>query len=288
MSLLNLTTETMVTLSARWLDPKRLRKSLTALPLIAPLVPVLERAHVDLISKQRTTSAVEKELAEIQAEEMRRDTRHDRKVRGVYGFLGSLAELAEDAAAAAALLDLRDRLLPIGVQAVTRSYVDEAGDAERLSARLDAASKKLLAKTQTPDGPLQMHVDVWLEEARQLGALEERRDQLSKAIAGGAGGPTQQEVASARHAWIRVVRAIESNLALEPKADAETVEQILAPLRRAESKADRRRTSKGVIDDAEDTLDGPPDPSTPVDGKSEDGAGTTELRDTTEVAVKPR
>ncbi len=165
MSLLNLTTETMVTLSARWLDPEKLRKPLTALPLILPLLPVLQQAHDDLIAKQRTTSAADKEIAAIQAEQAERDVRHDRKMRGSYNFLGALAELTDDAEAARALLDLRDRLMPIGVQAITRSYVDEAGDAERLPARLDDASKQLLGEVQTPDGPLQVHVDAWLDEA---------------------------------------------------------------------------------------------------------------------------
>ena len=53
MSLLNLTTETMVTLSARWLDPRKLREPFTALPLIVPLLPVLQQAHDDLIAKQK-------------------------------------------------------------------------------------------------------------------------------------------------------------------------------------------------------------------------------------------
>jgi len=275
MSLLNLTTETMVTLSARWLDPKRLRNSLTALPLIVPLLPVLQQVHDDLISKQRTTSAAEKELADLQAEETRRDARHDRKVRGVHGFLSGLADLTDDPEAARALLDLRDRLLPIGIQAVTRSYVDEAGDAERLPARLDAAAKALLAKLQTPDGPLQVHVDAWIEEAKQLGVLEERREHLAEQIAGGAGGPTGAEVASARHAWIRVVRAIESNLALDSKADPATVEKILGPLQRAEAKADRRRgaSKDGGADDAADTVDLAPEPeATPVADESAEPA----------------
>lgn len=63
MSLLSLTTETMVTLSERWVDPDKDRKHLTALPLLAPLVPVLQQAHEGLLSKQRTGSAITAEIA---------------------------------------------------------------------------------------------------------------------------------------------------------------------------------------------------------------------------------
>ena len=257
MSLLNLTTETMVVQSERWLDPKRLRKSLTALPLIVPLMPVLQKVHDDLLTTQKVTTTTEKDLAAVSAEEARRDARHDRKVRGSYNYLGALAELTDDPEAAGALLDLRDRLVPLGPTAITRSYVDEAGDAKRLPARLDDASRKLLGKLQTPDGPLQVHVDAWVEEAQQLGVLEERREHLEKDLKGGAGGPTAADVLAARHAWIRAVRALESNLALEPKADAELVEKILGPLRRAEAKADRRKGASkgGPVDGSEDTLD---------------------------------
>lgn len=259
MSLLNLTTETMVVQSERWLDPKRLRKALTALPLLLPLVPVLQQVHDDLLSKQRLSSALDKELAALQAEEARRDGRHDRKVRGSFTYLSALAEMTDDADTTAALLDLRDRLVPIGPTAITRSYVDEAGDAKRLPARLDDASKKLLGKLQTPDGALQVHVDAWIEEAQALGALEERREHLEKQLKTGGGSATAADVVTARNAWIRVVRAMESNLALEPKADAETIEKILGPLRRAEAKADRRKGApkgNGGVEGTDDTLDG--------------------------------
>jgi len=269
MSYVNLTTETMVTLSERWLDPKRQRKLLTSLPLLVPLIPILQAAHRGLIGKQRVTSTIEKEIAAIQAKQLKADTRHDRKIRGSHGFLSDLAELADDPEMATSLLDLRDRLLPTGVQAVTRSYVDEAGDAKRLPARLDDASNKLLSELQTPDGPLRVHVDAWLDEAHKLGELQERREHLEQQLTAGAGGPTAADALKARTTWIRAVRALESNLALEPKADAETVEKILGPLQRAEAKADRRRVaaSKGKAEgggSADGTgLDEPVSPAVP-------------------------
>src|SRR5215203_6077067 len=51
---LNITTETMVTVSDRWLDPKKQRKQLTALPLLLALLPVIQKAHDGLLAKQKT------------------------------------------------------------------------------------------------------------------------------------------------------------------------------------------------------------------------------------------
>lgn len=283
MSLVNLTTETMVVQSERLLDPKKVKKTLTSLPLIQMLVPVLQKAHDDLHSKQRKVPAAAKELKKLREEELTRDGRHDRKLRGTYSYLTGLSDLTDDPEIAAEVLDLRDRLVPKGLSATTRSYVDEAGDAKMLPSRLDAASKKLLGKLQTPDGALQVHVDAWVEEAQQLGVLEERREQLEKDLKGGGGGPTAAEVVAARHAWIRAVRAIETNLALVPDITDETIDTILGPLRRAEMKADRRKgatkgKSTGALETTEDDEAPPPEPSDTEENAAEevDAAADTE------------
>lgn len=291
MSLVNLTTETMVVQSERLLDPKRLKKTLTSLPLIQMLVPVLQQAHDDLHAKQRKVPAAAKELKKLREEELTRDTRHDRKLRGAYNYLTGLADMTDDPETAAAVLDLRDRLVPKGLSATGRSYVDEAGDAKMLPSRLDAASKKLLGKLQTPDGALQEHVDAWIEEAQQLGALEERREQLEKELKDGSGGPTAAEVVAARNAWIRAVRAIETNLALVPDITDETIDTILGPLRRAEVKADRRRAaSKSEKASApDDTVDGETDAAEPTDAPAEpaNAPDTATSADAPDAETKP-
>lgn len=247
MALPNLTTETMVALSDRWLDPKKQRDHFTALPLLTPLLSLVEAAHGDLVAKQKRGLAVDEAIAAIQREEARRDARHDRKIRGAFAVLSGFADLTDDPDKALALLDLRDRLLPIGLKATIRSYIDEAGDAKRLPSRLDEASKALLHKMPTPDGPLHFHVDAWTAEAAQIGILEERRDSFLQDDLSGGGGPTAGEMTRARNEWIRVARAVESNLALEHGATPEVVESLLGPLRRAEARADQRRS--GAMDD---------------------------------------
>lgn len=265
MALLNLTTETMVMVADQWLDAKKQRKLLTSLPLVAPLVPILEKARDDLMAKQQTGSSISAQIGVIQKEQATRDKRHDRKLRGTHGLLTALADLADDEESVQGLLDLRDRLIPIGPRATQRSYLDQAGDAKLLPSRLDAASTKLLGKVPTPDGALQVHVDAWLEEAHTLGVLEEKREVLAQQVAEGEQGPSRAETLEARHAWIRAVRALEANLALDQKATEDQVEAILRPLRRAEAKADRR---KGYTPEADEEVSEVP-AAAPVEPDSE-------------------
>ena len=255
MSLNNLTSETMVTLSARWLHPKKHRKIFTSLPLLAALLPVIQEAHDNLIAKQTSSSTLTGKIAEIQKEQGMRDTRHDRKIRGTHGFLTALAELSDDPEAAADYLDLRERLLPIGNNATMRSYIDQAGDVERLPSRLDDDARKLLTKLGTPDGPLQVHVDAWMEEATQIAMLDEQRTEIAAQLQAGGAGPTPRDVLEARRAWIRVARAVETNIALSRKADAKTIEKILGAMRTAEMKADRRRDGAPLPEDQVDEVD---------------------------------
>ncbi len=109
-----------------------------------------------------------------------RDTRHDRKIRGNLWVLNGFAELADDPQQVQAILDVRDRLLPIGGKATTRSYTDEAGDAQRLPSRLDEAAKTLLHTLPTPDGPLEIQVEAWTDEAKEIGLLEEKREGIAQ------------------------------------------------------------------------------------------------------------
>ena len=240
MAFRNLSTQTMVNISGTWLDVEQDRAAFTALPLLAVLLPVLEEAHEGLKSTQLRGSTLQKQIKALVDEAVEIDTRHDRKLRGTYNFLGAIAELTDDPALASSVLDLRDRLAPVGLKATTRTYGDQAGDAKMLPSRLDDASSKLLKKIKTPDGPLSEVVDDWIEKALELEKVDAKRVALEKVAKAGADGITSRDVVNARNAWIRAVRAVESNLALEKGATEETAERILGRLRREEAKADRR------------------------------------------------
>jgi hypothetical protein len=260
MSLRSLSTEKMVQISSAWVDPKRHRKTLSALPLVAGLIAPIDAAHEGLLTIQTThaTASVDAELALIQEKQGKLDVRHDRKMRGTIGVLGGLAELADTPEEAQALLDLRDRLCPDGLRGTNKSYDEEAGAAKLLPARLDEASLKLLGKIAIPGGKLSDAVKSWTGAADELGALEVKKAMLLKEQASGKGA-RPADVLRARNQWIRVARALESTLAIA--GDEATIEAILGPLHEAEARADRRLGGgEEAPEPAPEAADGAKDP----------------------------
>ena len=248
MSLRNLSAQSMVVVSGAWIDPERERPVLEGISLVAPLLPELKKAHGNLIRMQVTGSDAEKELGGIKKEEAALDKVHDRKVRGVFGVLTAMAELADTPDKAEGCIDLRDRLFPLGLRAVGRSYLDEAGDVEMVAGRLDDESRGLLKKFPLPGTDLCAEVEAWIEAGGKLGELETKRSRLEGSDK--EDGVTRSEAAAARNRWIRTVNALLTNLDLVEDLDEETRRRILEPLRTAEAKADRRRQEADSPDEA--------------------------------------
>ncbi|AUX36137.1 MULTISPECIES: hypothetical protein [Sorangium] len=242
----NLSPQAMVNISGPWLDPKQDRKIFTSLPLLAPLLPSVEEAHGRILTTQRLGTSLQQQAKALMEKVLALDATHDRKLRGGYNYLGALAEMTDDPAFAAALLDLRDRLAPAGLKAVARSYGDQAGDAKLLPSRLNDASEKLLKKLKTPEGPLSQVVDAWVAAALEIEKVEAQREQLALNTPANTDGATPREVLNARNGWIRVVRAIETNVALEKAATGEITERLLGRLRRESARADRRGRKGGA------------------------------------------
>jgi hypothetical protein len=240
MAIRNLTPQAMVNVSAKMLDPQQDRKIFTSLPLLAPLLPSLEEAHQGILTTQIKGSTIQQRIKALMARCTELDTRHNTKMRGTYNYLTALADLTEDPVLAAAILDLRDRLIPVGLTAVTRSYTEKAGDAKLLPARLDESSTKLLKTLTTPEGPLANAVDAWTSAALELEKVDAERRQLTLELAADDDGITGRDVMNAKNAWIRVIRAVETNVALDKAATPEMVEQLLGRLQLEEEKADRR------------------------------------------------
>src|SRR5690242_17816141 len=119
-----LTTQTMVTLSAAWLDSNHERPLIESLPQAGSLLPSLEKAHNALLKTQSSGAKVSTELVALQNEQKALDVLHVRKARGVFHVLTGFAELADDPAAAAELLALRDRIYTSGLRVVQGSYTD--------------------------------------------------------------------------------------------------------------------------------------------------------------------
>lgn len=248
MALKDLSSETMVTLSGRLLDPERDRPVVESLPLVAPLLPAIRMVHDGVISRQHLMAAIEREVGRVLTGMGTADNLHDRKKRGVHGYLTALAELTDDPVRAAAYVDLRDRLMPLGLMEVRRSYLDQVGDAQLLPSRLNDGSRTLIASITTPEGPLQGQVDQWIAAAAELGQLDERRAQLEAERSTGQDA-SPGEAYAMKLAWIRVMRSVINMLETDPQATPEIKDRLLAPIRRAEAQAARRRSGEAGADD---------------------------------------
>lgn len=256
MALRGLTTQTMVTVSARWLDPNQERPILQRYPLSRALLTHLSTAHARLIEFQRRSTTNEETLQKLSERLAVLDDRHDRILRGAHGMLTSLAALADTDERAAYYLDLRDKLFPDGLRGVSRSYVDQAGEVMLLEGRLDDQSAFALRSILTPNGSLYGHVQTLIDIGREMGRLEAERTKLGR----GSEQTTRADVARARNEWIRVVTALRASVALD-SVSAEDLDRIFRHLDEAEAKADRRTLSSKATEAPTGSEDSPPSTS---------------------------
>ena len=247
MSKRELSSESMIHITETLLDPrpKGPRSILAGLPIVAVLIPTLEAAHADLLSRQVAgpPGDIAARITAIQTKQTALDARHDRKMRGSIRLLEALADLADTPDDARRYLELRDVLCPEGLKGIIKSYVDEAGAATLLHGRLDEGAKKQLGKIAIPGGKLLDAVNDWTASAEQLGALENDKTALLKQ-ADAPQGRRPQDAIDARNRWIRVMAALETALAISG-ADEETVAKLLSPLQDAEAKAARKKSAAG-------------------------------------------
>lgn len=241
MALKTLTTAEMITLSARWTDPRSdAFQAITGIPTAAPVLTHLSAAHAGLLATQPKAPDSAR-LAALSEEAGAIDVRHDTVKRAVEGILAGFAEAAPDAAGAEPLLRLRQIVLPDGLAATQRSYRDEAGEGALLAERLTPGVKDALGKLQTPFGTVLDLVTEGISLAARLGALEDERAKLSQAK---PQPPTAADVVTARNKWIRATSALVSMLELHEPEPA-MLDKLLGPLRQAEAVADRRGHRKG-------------------------------------------
>lgn len=236
MALRNLTTQLMVSYSLNWLDPTRERPIIERYPISRALLPRIEEAHGNLFAFQRKSLESQGEIAAIQKDQARLDAEHDRNIRGVYNYLTALAELSFDEDEARHYLDLRDLLLPEGLQAIIRSYAGEGGEVLLLEQRLTPQAIANIRNIPTPGGNLYEHVQAWIKAGHTLRALEERRMDILRTL--GESETKQADVARARNEWIRMAHALRANLELD-RASAEDMERVFRYLDAGEAKADR-------------------------------------------------
>lgn len=235
MALTLLTAEEMVMISAAWvMADEEGRKAIARIPLIAVLLPNLEKAHNAILTLR---SKEPPNIGAISAKESEVDAEHDALVRAIYGVLTVLAPVSPDHDE---LIALRDKLFPEGLTHTQLSYRGEVGHAAVIAAQLDDAMKARLAAIPVHKGTLLDLVLSWLDSAKQLGQLEEERGRMT-----GISPSLPAEMRSARSAWIRMTKALMANARIA-ELDAATDQLLFAALRRAERAAESRAPARAV------------------------------------------
>lgn len=281
MALKNLTTETMVSISAAWTDKARERGVFEKSALLKALLPTLDAAHAQLIKAARAPekSASELRLAELRVLAEEADRVHDRKARGIFYYLTGLAELAEDPKDTEHLVNMRDRLLPQGLVAIAQSYAHEAGHTATLRAQLTAQDHGELKRHRTlHNRTIDDELNDWLAAGEKLGRVETERGQLLRGPSAGSNNPGEH--VKARYAWIRIANALTATLDILEDVDAAAKTRILGPLLEAESRADRRRPSKSGPEPT-------PAPAPANDGDDADPTVTLDPNDTLPMPTAP-
>lgn len=224
-----LTPEEMVTISAAWVmadEPGR--KALAQFPLLAALLPELERVHQILFELKAKEPS---ELAALRQREAEVDAKHDAYVHILYDTLTVIATVA---AKADELLKLRDRLFPEGLLHVRKSYRTEVGHAAFVASQADDALRAKLKAVALHESSLLDYYDQWQAAAQSLAELEDERARLMKSAPSVAG-----ELYAARQGWIRVVKLLVTN-AEAIHIDAATDELLFSALRATERAARAR------------------------------------------------
>lgn len=268
MALRDLSTAKMVRISGAWLDADHEQPVLLGLRRVEPLLGDLQRVHTGLLQSQRKTDQGSAELKRLGAKAAELDAVHDRRARGIYDGLGALANLVDDPERAKAARTAQAELFPDGLTITTRSYSDEAGEAELVGGRMSPATKALLKAESLGGVSFATHVTRWRSAARELGAVEQERTVLQAELKAEPRGTT---AARARNAWIKIMTVILSALELEDLSD-ETRRKLLRPLLvEQEKSASRGRAVDEVDDEAEagETVGGaePPAPADPKPAK---------------------
>jgi hypothetical protein len=234
MALKRLYTGEMVSLSGPWTQSNHPDRALLAsIPATAALLPQLDTAHASLLSMQVKPESAPR-LRVIGKAQKRIDVRHDDVIRGLFGLLQALAFLTLDPELAARLHHLLAVLLPDGLDAVLKSYRDEAGQAALLESRLSPEEVSLLKRIKTLEGTAWDSVREWISLASQLGVLEDERASVKE-----ASGPAPADVVTARNSWIRTINALRTVLDLVSANDPGG-ELILNRISEAERMAEHR------------------------------------------------
>jgi hypothetical protein len=235
MALKWLTAEEMVAISAAWvMADGQGRAALAKIPLLAALLPRLDKMHMGLVQLLAKEAPRLRVISQKQSE---LDAQHDALVRGIHGTLTMLAPVSDDREE---LIAVRDKLLPDGLGHIKLTYRGEAGHVAVVAKQIDDAMKARLQAITVHKKTLGDLVVAWLETGMQIGQLEDEKARLAE-----ASPSLPAEIQTARTAWIRMAKAVMANAKLA-ELDDSTDQLLFSALRTAERNADSRARGKSV------------------------------------------
>lgn len=240
-----LTMAEMAQISEPWVTPGPKRDAVLAVPALAGMLPSIEGAHLGLkpVVPEVTLSA---RLEELTDEGSSLDWSHDNGMRGVHGFLSGMILLARTEPTRTTLRDVRNQLLPEGLEGTQKTYRGESGEALLLETRLrenPELAAKIESITVPVDGGVSLgtYVRAWVADAKRLGEVDSERTALVEAAAlpGAAPAVTRADARTARAIWRRQVRAMLAIAEATKLSDA-SFRTIFGDLEAAESIAAKR------------------------------------------------
>ena len=234
----------MRTISAQWLRDPDVHAILAAHAKTAALLPDVAEAHEALCAALgEDTSPLEQQIQALSKEGAVLDEQHDRKYRGSWKLIDALVELTEDPETAKSLIALRDKLQPGGLLQVNASWIDEAGNAATVRQSLDKPTRAELKRIPSIEGrTLDDEMQAWLKAGEQLGPVAAKKAALEHQLA----NPEEdaESLRPVRLGWIKIARALESNLDLVKKISNEDRAKVLGLLHQSAANAERRGTSR--------------------------------------------
>ncbi|MFU8803934.1 MAG: hypothetical protein ACNA8W_09020 [Bradymonadaceae bacterium] len=236
----DLSSEHMIELGAKWVDPGRDRPILEGHELLRSALVIIERGYYDLLNLTKRLGSKEEAVAELTRELTALDARHDRLVRGIYRILEAGEDIADDVEEAERCQKARQTLTPDGLSVTRRSYREQAGNARRIEIQLDGETRDWLTGVIVHNRPLMSVVEDWFATARQIGKKVAERAELQ-----GESSPdavTARDLRDARHRWIRGVNTLIAFLD-EDDIDPDVRRRLLVNLYEAEAQAAASRVN---------------------------------------------
>lgn len=228
-SMKSLSTQEMLDISKRCLVTRRaefdgVSETHGALSLLDRAHQKLERASAQSPEEAESLNALTMELGRL-------DLDHDRRVRGIYHLLVGVSEVLDDEELATCYTELRQRLLPSGLNTTLLRYEEQIAAARRSKEILGSSERELLSRVEVPNGQgtLLDQCEAWWTAAECLDEVWQERQQLRRSSGEqvAISGTSAADLLRAKHQWISAMRVLLATL--EASSLSDEAQQELLP-----------------------------------------------------------